>query len=89
MSGVWPPNTIGVSAGFHDAGVSVINSNGDILFAAHSERYSRIKNDPNLNQDIIDGCTIAIQSSSPVSLLAALLVWSCDPSVLKILLIRR
>ena len=48
MSGVWPPNTIGVSAGFHDAGVSVISPNGDILFAAHSERYSRIKNDPNL-----------------------------------------
>ena len=54
MSGVWPPNTIGVSAGFHDAGVSVISPNGDILFAAHSERYSRIKNDPNLNQDIIN-----------------------------------
>ena len=54
MSGVWPPNIVGVSAGFHDAGVSVIGPNGDILFAAHSERYSRVKNDPNLNQDIMD-----------------------------------
>jgi len=48
------PNILGVSAGFHDAGVSVINNHGDILFAAHSERYSRVKNDPELNQEIID-----------------------------------
>jgi len=47
-------NILGVSAGFHDAGVSVINSQGDILFAAHSERYSRVKNDVNLNQAIIN-----------------------------------
>jgi carbamoyltransferase len=37
--------TLGISAGFHDAAVSVINDNGDILFAGHSERYSKIKND--------------------------------------------
>ena len=35
----------GINALSHDAAISVINSNGDILFAAHSERYSKIKND--------------------------------------------
>ena len=47
-------NTLGVSAGFHDAGVSVVDSRGNILFAGHSERYSRVKNDSTLNQGIID-----------------------------------
>ena len=36
----------------HDAAVSVIHD-GKILFASHSERYSKIKNDPNLNAEII------------------------------------
>jgi len=44
---------MGVSAGFHDAGVSVINGNGDILFAGHSERYSKVKNDATLNEGIM------------------------------------
>ena len=41
-------NILGISAGFHDAAVSVINHNGDIVFAAHSERYSKKKNDAHL-----------------------------------------
>ena len=49
-----PSNILGVSAGFHDAGVSLVNKRGEILFAAHSERYSKVKNDSTLNQDIID-----------------------------------
>ena len=36
----------------HDASVSLIKGN-EILFAAHSERYSKIKNDPLLNSEII------------------------------------
>jgi carbamoyltransferase len=44
---------LGISAGFHDAAVSLINNSGDILFAGHSERYSKIKNDLHLNNDII------------------------------------
>jgi carbamoyltransferase len=40
--------TLGISAGFHDAAVSVLDSNGEILFAGHSERYSRKKNDANI-----------------------------------------
>ena len=45
---------LGVSAGFHDAAVSVVDSsNGEILFAGHSERYSKQKNDANLCPGII------------------------------------
>jgi carbamoyltransferase len=45
---------LGVSAGFHDAAVSVVDSNnGKILFAGHSERYSKQKNDANLCSGII------------------------------------
>ena len=36
----------------HDASVSIVKGN-EILFAAHSERYSKIKNDPLLNSEII------------------------------------
>ena len=49
---------LGISAGFHDAAVTVIH-NGDILFAGHSERYSKQKNDANicseLLQDAVNG----------------------------------
>ena len=35
---------LGVSEGFHDAGVALVDK-GEILYAGHSERYSKIKND--------------------------------------------
>jgi carbamoyltransferase len=44
---------LGISAGYHDAAATVINSDGDILFAGHSERYSKLKNDPNLCDGLI------------------------------------
>lgn len=44
---------LGISAGFHDAAVTVVKD-GNIVFAAHSERYSKIKNDLFLNQEIIN-----------------------------------
>jgi carbamoyltransferase len=44
---------LGISSGFHDAAVTVLDDS-KILFAAHSERYSKKKNDPWLNQDIIN-----------------------------------
>lgn len=44
---------LGISSMFHDAAVSVIED-GEILFASHSERYSRVKNDPFLNKEIIE-----------------------------------
>ena len=43
----------GVSAGTHDGSLAVVEDN-NILFASHTERYSRIKNDPHLDQTIID-----------------------------------
>jgi len=44
-------NYIGISSGFHDAAVSVIDDTGNILFAGHSERYSKNKHD----KDICEG----------------------------------
>mgnify|MGYP003645905367 CR=1 FL=1 len=44
---------LGINCLNHDAAVSVID-NGNIVFAAHSERYSRIKNDMYLNDAIIN-----------------------------------
>ena len=47
------PTVMGISGAInHDAAVSLIND-GEILFAGHSERYSKLKNDPNLNNEII------------------------------------
>ena len=47
---------LGITAQSHDASAAVINDKGDILFAGHSERYSRIKNDPWLDKGLIDDC---------------------------------
>jgi len=47
-------NILGISAGFHDAAVSVISPAGKILFAGHSERYSKIKHDANLSIGLLD-----------------------------------
>ena len=43
---------LGISAGFHDAAATML-LNGDILFAGHSERYSKIKNDANIHSDLL------------------------------------
>ncbi len=51
----------GISAYNHDASIAVVEDN-EILFAGHAERYSGIKNDPNLNQDIIND---ALQYGEP------------------------
>lgn len=47
-------NYVGISCGFHDAGLSVIDENGNILFAGHSERYSKKKHDEKLCFGIVD-----------------------------------
>lgn len=47
-------NYIGISCGFHDAGLSVIDNNGNILFAGHSERYSMKKHDEKLCFGIVE-----------------------------------
>jgi len=46
-------NYIGISNGFHDAGISVVDGYGDILFASHSERYSGHKHSKDLCREII------------------------------------
>ena len=46
-------NILGISAGFHDAAATVISPQGEILFAAHSERYSKIKNDANISAALL------------------------------------
>jgi carbamoyltransferase len=46
--------TLGISAGFHDAAATVIDSRGDIVFAGHSERYSKRKNDSNIHLTMLN-----------------------------------
>lgn len=41
---------VGISEGFHDAALTVLDGQ-DILYASHSERYSRIKNDKWVHQN--------------------------------------
>jgi len=41
-------NILGISAGFHDAAATIISREGNILFAGHSERYSKQKNDADI-----------------------------------------
>lgn len=48
--------TLGIAAGFHDAAVTVIDDHGDIAFAAHSERYSKLKNDAQLHPGLLAEC---------------------------------
>jgi carbamoyltransferase len=43
----------GFSEFFHDAGIAFITSDGDIEFAAHAERYSKHKNDPELPESLM------------------------------------
>jgi carbamoyltransferase len=47
-------HTLGISAGFHDAAASLIRSDGEIVFAGHSERYSKFKNDANISLDLLN-----------------------------------
>ena len=50
---------VGISQGFHDAGIAVVDADGSIAFAAHSERYSKKKNDPWLYSSMLDQLKIA------------------------------
>jgi len=56
-------NYIGISAGFHDAALSVIDSNGNIVFAGHSERYSKQKHDKHLSIGIVEDALSYCDSS--------------------------
>ena len=43
----------GICALGHDGALSVVKD-GEVVFGAHTERYTRIKNDPNLCPEIIN-----------------------------------
>jgi carbamoyltransferase len=45
---------LGISAGFHDAAATVLDRYGNILFAAHGERYSKQKNDANIPLELLN-----------------------------------
>jgi carbamoyltransferase len=57
--------TWGISALGHDAAISVVDQSGEILFGGHAERYSKIKNDGLLNQDLISE---ALAHGTPTSI---------------------
>lgn len=50
---------LGISQGFHDAGLALVDFNGNILHASHSERYSRVKNDASLNYQQFRDCELS------------------------------
>ena len=45
---------LGISAGFHDAGAAIVDHHGEILFAAHSERYSKHKHDEHYSLGLLE-----------------------------------
>ncbi len=47
-------NYIGISSGFHDAAMTVIDDSGNILFAGHSERYNKQKHTKHLGLGIVE-----------------------------------
>jgi carbamoyltransferase len=47
-------NILGISAGFHDAAASLIDRDGNILFAGHSERYSKQKSDADISLELLN-----------------------------------
>jgi len=59
-------NYVGISNGFHDAGISIISESGDILFAGHSERYSKKKHDKDLCSGIIQDSLHYISGPSEI-----------------------
>ena len=46
---------LGINALNHDAAITMIQD-GEILFAGHSERYSGVKNDSDLNSALFADC---------------------------------
>ena len=59
---------IGISAGFHDAAMSVVNQHGDILFASHSERYCGDKHTKHLNMDIVKDALTYVKNRQDIEI---------------------
>jgi carbamoyltransferase len=60
-------NIVGLSFGFHDAAACLID-NGEILFAGHSERYTKKKHDKELSYSLIDD--LKSYTTGPISTIA-------------------
>lgn len=58
---------LGISQGFHDAGLALVSPNGNILHASHSERYSKKKNDPELSYQQFQDCEFTGRESVTVN----------------------
>ena len=43
---------VGYSRGFHDGGLAIIEEDGTVSYASNSERYSKIKYDPQLAPEL-------------------------------------
>jgi carbamoyltransferase len=47
---------LGISFGYHDSAVSAVDANGQIVFAEHEERLSRIKHDNRFPINALENC---------------------------------
>jgi len=56
----------GLSYGFHDAAKTIIDLNGNIIYAGHAERYSRLKNDKYLHPDMPKDQGIKVFYEKPI-----------------------
>ena len=54
---------MGIAAGFHVAEISVVDEHGKILFAGHSERYSKKKHDKDVCNELLTDVLKHINSS--------------------------
>lgn len=57
---------LGITSLNHDASAAVVGADGEIIFAGHAERYSRIKNDGMLNAGLIDDALAEIGRPSKI-----------------------
>ena len=58
---------IGISCYFHDSAAAIINNDGEILGAAHEERFTRKKHDNSFPYNAINYCLkIAQEKNEPI-----------------------
>ena len=59
---------IGISCGFHDAALTVINHKGEITFAGHSERYNKNKHSRHLDIGLVDDALNYVKNRNDVEI---------------------
>jgi len=55
---------VGISCGFHDAGLTILADTGNIIYAGHSERYSKIKHDSTISNALVDEALRYVNNSN-------------------------